>query len=304
MTPAFSVVYYSDTRNPPRVRAFCMAALRAAVEPLDGEIVAVDHAPIYPRCHADLYERIAVGIVRAAAPVVFMAEDDVLYPREHFEQLLPQAVGRVVRNASVVNLTAHGFVLCQDANYMSGYAGPTALFAALILAKQKELDRDGRVAWTEPPSDVARYEGPPIVDVRHGSNFTGGRNGAASSRVSGWPHAAVLLRGLELPCNTGEGDSDMAKGIIAAPALEHPEVKVATCCATPGKAYCNVNGTWLALLSVGFDCPHCRKHVGTVTSRPARHCEGCGARLADAPTSTYQWGFDDGIDAHLRSVVV
>lgn len=304
MSAKFSVVYYSDGRNPEAVRAMCLTQLREAVEDIGGEIVMVDHAPTGPRSHKDLYARILAGLDRARCEIVFMAEDDVLYPVDHFMGLLDAAAKKIVRNPKVINLTRKGFIYTGPGIYMSAYAGPRDLWRLAVQGKVSELERCGRVVWTEPSSDPVECDGTAVIDVRHECNFTGTRDGEGVGKVFGWPHAAVLLRGMKLPCDISEGESVMGKlGIIDAPAIENPKVYVAVCCAAPGKVYCRVNGKWIAISAATFGCPHCKKTCGTVTGRIAKHCEACGKRLEEAPTAEYVWGLDDGFDAHLRAVV-
>ena len=158
------------------------------MESADAELVCVTWRPVdapaashilwdrHVGDHRNVYEQILAGIGAAAKPVIALAEHDVLYPPGYFEALADAAGDGVCYNTNLWRLNAHGFFRTANTHLLSNCGGARGLLARRIRAKLGEARRRGIPDWAEPRGD-AEFRAPhPTVDIRHGTNFTGGRN--------------------------------------------------------------------------------------------------------------------------------
>jgi len=125
----------------------------------------------------DLFERIIAGIELARpAPqeIVYLAEDDILYPDEHFHgSCIP---GHLMHNFNVLYTCERGY-FTRYANYLllSQYWGPAQLLhkAASMKRSEAKANACGCVEPCGPgyPS-VLRFDHPtPSIDIRHSRAF-------------------------------------------------------------------------------------------------------------------------------------
>ena len=126
--------------------------------------------------YRNVYEQILAGVAAARAPLVALAEHDVLYPRAYHEALAEAARAGVCYNTNAWRLNQRGFFRTRNTRLLSNCGGPREELARRIRAKLAEARRAGIPEWAEPDSDVEFGAPHPTVDIRHGSNFTGGRN--------------------------------------------------------------------------------------------------------------------------------
>jgi hypothetical protein len=195
-----SVIYYSNNRVAARLQRFCLDALGRAVGKADAELVCVTWEPvptaarqiIWPRHvadHCNVYGQILAGIEAARTRMVALAEHDVLYPPGYFEALAEAGAAGVCYNTNVWRLNQHGFFRGGAAHLLSNCGGRRGAVARGIRGKLAEARRGGIPEWAEPAAD-AEFAAPcPVVDVRHGRNFTGerrARNGRYRGELEYW----------------------------------------------------------------------------------------------------------------------
>ena len=173
-----SVIYYSDNRVAPPLQRFCLDSLGRAAEEAGAELVCVTWTPVpapkssrqivWPRHvadHCNLYRQILAGIAAARGRIVALAEHDVLYPPGYLEALADSASAGLCYNTNVWRLNRYGFFRASE-------------------ARQR-----GFPVWAEPAADAEFVSPRPVVDIRHGRNFTGERrprNGRYRGRLEYW----------------------------------------------------------------------------------------------------------------------
>jgi hypothetical protein len=190
-------VYYSDLRNPQPVRDYCLARLRRVVAAHGGEIVPSICTEGSPS-HARLYGQILDGLARAGSDRIFLCEDDVLYPDAHFTQM-PRLSGFGF-NRNVWHLSAQGyFPNAWPGVFLSSCFGDRDALWRAIAAKREEACR-GALVHAEPDGGGRAWQTDvPLVDVRHGVNFTGMRlSSTPVSALAVWGDAEPHLRAMRL----------------------------------------------------------------------------------------------------------
>jgi hypothetical protein len=145
---------------------------------------------------ASIFRNILTGLEAVRSAWVFVVEHDVLYPGGYFHvEAEPEKGLTYARPATT--LTPDGWVSRNHCPLSSLLARREVLEDSL-LRKLADVDRGYRIPWSEPGfGDGFRSEvgfrtlaGPPVVDVRHGRNFTGMRRGRGPTTVEGWGTAA------------------------------------------------------------------------------------------------------------------
>jgi hypothetical protein len=170
----FSVVYYSDLRNPESIRTYCLNNLRELVTKLGGEFISsikTDGSPSHER----LYTQILEGIEQAESDRIFLAEDDVLYPEDHFTR--PPKISTFGYNKNVWHISKQGYFDNDwTGSFLSACFGNKSALQEVITKKLKEA-KSGKLIHAEPEQAECIWRTRnPILDIRHGENFTGMRN--------------------------------------------------------------------------------------------------------------------------------
>jgi len=99
-------------------------------------------------------------------------------------------------NNSIWCLNPRGFFRAASCHFLSNCCGPRDVVTAGIRGKLDEIRARGGVTWAEPPGDTEVSLVHPTIDVRHGSNFTGGRESSEGyfSEVEYWGAASLYTR--------------------------------------------------------------------------------------------------------------
>lgn len=123
------IVYYSQLNKDPALYKYCQGILRKSAEGI--EIVSVTSIPtdfgdrniVFDSGHKnflDMFERILVGLKALDTDVVFMAEDDNVYPKEHFE-ITPEKDDVYYYNTNCWQIRASdGYAVKYDCKRLSG----------------------------------------------------------------------------------------------------------------------------------------------------------------------------------------
>jgi len=296
-TPKFSVVYYSDERASGVLREYCLSVLYSAVRATGGEVVEMVGPRKYKKAHEDIYRKIIDGLRKAQSDDIYLAEDDVLYPAEHFQT---DWGAKIYYNLNVMVLNAHGFFPRHTA-LLSGLCGDKGSVWAAIEKKLQETEQSaGGPAWAEPDSTNQVFSSVPIVDIRHGSNLTGMRepkDGQYLQEIEHWGKAAdyaFLFNG----CAKGDAPVPAPKPVK----VKRPDVVASNCCVgTDNSGYVRINGDWYQVVFLEAK----RHDNGTsdylVGSWQAKACHRCGARLGKE-TQPYAWGRMAQIDDNIMAV--
>lgn len=124
------------------------------------------------RGHENIYRQILSGIEVAQGDKIFLAEHDVLYSVSHFDNDSTS----LVFNKNIYHLSEHGYFRPSGHNFLSTLSGSKELVDKGIRSKLREIHRTGKVIWAEPIEECSTYESmDPVIDIRHGDNFTGNR---------------------------------------------------------------------------------------------------------------------------------
>lgn len=192
----FSVIWYSDNRGRVEMRDYCWERLHKVVQSLGGRVIPVIRT--HPtRTHANIYRNILEGLQWAAGDRVFLAEHDVLYTPEHFTDA-PDAP--LAANRNVWHLSRAGFFPSTwPGVFLSAISGDKDALRQAVLAKLAEVENN-RWVHAEPECNATYHSKLPIVDIRHGANFTGMRDPAdtALDALEPYGSADVILRAMGL----------------------------------------------------------------------------------------------------------
>jgi len=134
-----------------------------------------------PKSIRSYYINLIAALNQCESGTVWICEHDVLYPPDWFDESLIE---------SPITYAAHGYYLTnrgytnRNGAPMSTLAGDVDTIRRALTDKLKEHFAGGRVKWTEPgikdgykTMRTLRKNVTPYIDVRHGGNFTGARNG-------------------------------------------------------------------------------------------------------------------------------
>jgi hypothetical protein len=207
---AFSVVYYSNGKISAALQRYCLENLGRRVESAGGELLCVTWEPLFAGSpanqnivwtgredtHRNMYGQILAGLEAARNPIVLLAEHDVLYPAAYHDEMAEAASGGVCYNLNVLGLNVRGYFRPNRYHLLSNCAAPRNRLVERIEDKLEEIRRSGMVAWAEPPGDVEISTSAPTIDIRHGRNFTGGReapDGTYFQDAEYWGSAAACI---------------------------------------------------------------------------------------------------------------
>jgi hypothetical protein len=165
-----SIVYITDNHLPAGVKEYCMSRLRRQARKGKHQLIEIKQDESAPRCHESIYKNILTGLKICNNKLVMIAEHDCIYSDDYFEGI---TADRISYNNNVVYLTEHGFGKRElPFAPLSSMAGQKTDIEKAVKAKM--LDADPVLA--EPEVESAKYRNKGyIIDVRHGQNFTGGR---------------------------------------------------------------------------------------------------------------------------------
>lgn len=210
------VVYYSHNKGPARLLEYCLSDLHEKVAAANGHLVTVTHQPVTRGTfrlmftggysgHLAIYRQILQGLsVIPDKAAVCLVEHDVLYPPNYFPELaaaLSVSPARLVYNINNCGLNADGYFERPYGHLMSNLAGAKSILKSAIEQKIEEtLARPNRrPKWAEPGLGDDGHTLPnvklvkcsqPVIDIRHGANFTGMREAHHYfQNLDPWGHA-------------------------------------------------------------------------------------------------------------------
>lgn len=167
-----SIIYITDGHVSEGIRGYCLSRLKRQAMKGKHQLIEIRQAPEAPRCHASIYKNIITGLDAAVNKHVAIAEHDCIYSDKYFDDL--PASYPISYLQEVVYLTEKGFAR-RDLPYapMSTLVGKKKDVRKAVEAKIQEE----KPAIAEPGIETAHFrKGGWVVDIRHGGNFTGGRD--------------------------------------------------------------------------------------------------------------------------------
>ena len=194
-----SVVYYTDGRLKKSIADYCHKNL-LGVLPEGMRIIEIYQGEDVKRSHKSMINNILTGVRVCNTEFVYLAEHDILYPPDYF-------IDTEYPNSFMV--TMGGYYLDRRGYYkrngrpLSAFSGRKAAWIYFLEGCLEEIETRGKLKWCEPNardySIAMRLMSVPYVDIRHGQNFTGGRNGNKyRETIPYWKRAKKLWE--ELGC--------------------------------------------------------------------------------------------------------
>lgn len=187
------IVYYTDNALDPRLAALCRRQLLAAVGARPIQTVALNRAAGFgiqtvmfgERGILQMLRQIEMGLKRAKAEVIFLAEHDVLYHPSHFE-FMPARADTFYYNINVWHVAVglpncpDGHAVYYDAQQVSGLCAYRELLLDFYRQRIEQFDQERFDRHYEPGLKQTvggqrvenRQSTYPNLDIRHGGNLT------------------------------------------------------------------------------------------------------------------------------------
>ncbi len=184
-----NIIYLTDGKLDAKIQDFCLENLKRVAG--GNKIIKVENPVGARRSRKQIYENILAGIAEAKSRTIFIAEHDVIYPSGYFDA----KVSGLSYSKNVIYLSADGYIE-RSIGFapLSTLAGSKSKIKAAILAKKKVKNPK----WTEPgicdsfEDEVNFRKTDTLIDIRHGGNFTGAREGKTINTIYGVPPASEL----------------------------------------------------------------------------------------------------------------
>lgn len=183
----YSIIFYTNHRVNDSIFSTCLSRVSTISRLDNAELIVVSWKPVavenniilrnLKSCHMSLYTQILAGLQRCKYNKIFLVEHDVLYPRDHFK--IEATPGKYTYNSNVYHLTKEGFFKAASCNFLSTLITDKETLLKGINEKIDEIKTIGRVSWAEfgnPDIFVTVHGENPVVDIRHGNNFTAHRS--------------------------------------------------------------------------------------------------------------------------------
>ena len=166
-----SIIYTTDNNLPFSVKMFCLTRLKQQAKKGKHQLIEIRQAPEAPRCHLSIYKNLMTGLELAVNKYVAIAEHDCIYSDDYFDSIKNDEISY---SKNVTYLTPDGFAKREiPFAPLSTLAGEKTAIAHEV--RKKIIEGEG-VKWAEPGIEKAKFRKTGwTIDVRHGGNFTGGR---------------------------------------------------------------------------------------------------------------------------------
>jgi len=218
-----TVIYYSNNMVPEKLQELCFEQLKQACRGMElltfttKPLTGAEHNEIFIPATTDwyltTYEHQLNGIAKASNDIVFIAEDDCLYPRDHFESMpvfLESFPDKIIYNKNSYHLNYKGFFpTISYCNFTSMLCAYKDILEQAVLRKMAEYKEHRNLIWCEPGVDrdskdaIFEAQGHvPVIDIRHGLNGTGMRepeNGVYLSELPAWGSLSNIRDIIEPP---------------------------------------------------------------------------------------------------------
>ncbi len=182
---SYGALYYTGGYVPDKIANWCRARLLEAIgdmplvsvslQPLDfGKNIALDLKPGY----LTMFTQILTGLEALDTEWVFLCEDDVGYPKDHFQFDPPDE--RIWYDVNWYKVHPDGLVVRWRAEQVSGICAPRKVLLEWYATRVATFDPRTFDRKFEPLSGEgsAQWQAPvPHIDIRHENNLTYSKRG-------------------------------------------------------------------------------------------------------------------------------
>lgn len=179
------VLYITDNQLPEKIDKLCRRTLLEAIgglelvsstrQPMDfGKNVVTD----LPRGYESYFKQILKGLETLTSDLVFIAEHDVLYPKEHFDFTPPD--NSIYYDVNWYKVHSDGVALSWIADQVSGICAPRDDLLKWYRSRVATFDPENFDRKFEPISGEGskQWKAPrPHIDIRHDQNLTYSKRG-------------------------------------------------------------------------------------------------------------------------------
>lgn len=179
------VLYLTGNYLPEKTYKLCQKTLLEAIGEL--ELVSSSRQPIdfgknvvtdLPKGYECYFKQILAGLEALTSDLVFIAEDDVLYPKEHFNFTPPD--DRIWYDVHWWKVHKDGLAVSWEAEQVSGICAPREALLKWYRSRVASYDPDNFDRKFEPLSGEGsqQWKSPrPHIDIRHDQNLTYSKRG-------------------------------------------------------------------------------------------------------------------------------
>jgi hypothetical protein len=174
------VLYLTDNILPEKMWKLCQQTLKEAIGDL--ELVSSSREPIdfgknvvtdLPRGYECYFKQILKGLETLTSDLVFIAEHDVLYPKEHFEFTPPY--NKIYYDTNWWKVHEDGLAVRWTADQVSGICAPRNVLLKWYSSRVATFDPLNFDRKFEPISGEGSEQwesSVPYIDIRHRHNLT------------------------------------------------------------------------------------------------------------------------------------
>ena len=218
--PKVGILYFTDNELPLKLAKRVQYRIRTIAEEGGYELVSSSRKPMdkmgknvvvdEPRGYLTMFKQILKGLEAMESDIVFFAEHDVLYPKEHFT-FRPPDMNTVYYDQNWWKVHPDGKAFHWDADQVSGLCASRDFLIKYYTARVRDFDENGFDRRFEPMSRSGSKSwkaSVPHVDVRHGGNLTREKRSPKDFRdkstcinwqestvhdIDGWPFLGDIL---------------------------------------------------------------------------------------------------------------
>ena len=176
-TPSKGILFYTTNRLPIKFAKKVQNSLKAIGLPITSVSLkpmnfgANIHIPFQPSKWA-YFTQILIGLESMKEDIIFMAEHDCLYPKEHFD-FIPQEKDTVYYNQNWWKVRDDGFAVHWDAEQVSGICAYRETLIEIYRNKLDEIIKNGFDGHYEPKKKWGTWKSSvPYIDVRLAGTLT------------------------------------------------------------------------------------------------------------------------------------
>lgn len=176
------ILFFTDNELPTKYAIPVQRQIKKIANELDMELVVSSRKPMWgknvvtkePRGYLTMFKQILKGLEAMESEIVFMAEHDVIYPKEHFTEFTPEP-GTFAYDKNWWKIHSDGFCVHWDAEQVSGLCAYKKDLIGYYQWRIATFDKDNFDRKFEPYKDnqaVTWKASRPHIDIRHGRNLT------------------------------------------------------------------------------------------------------------------------------------
>lgn len=180
--PSKGILYFTDNELPLKIARTVQARTRNIAQKHGYELVSSSRKPMdnmgknvvtpEPRGVATMYKQILAGLEAMDADIIFMAEHDVLYPKEHFD-FTPPYTNTFYYDHNWYKIHPDGLIVTWDADQVSGLCAYRGVLLDHYRLRLEQVEKGNISRSYEPGDNTESWKSAePYVDLRTGHNLT------------------------------------------------------------------------------------------------------------------------------------